>query len=134
MGTGLFASDHLYCWGEVAWEGRGIAGLDPYAITISHDDANGTLTLSGGQTLSIAPPTCPGDGTVPVYSGEAPAKAGSENGVLMSFAHGHGNAGKCNAHFSYDHQGSYGDKHRRSLFATMYAIIKIAQQAQWHQQ
>ena len=53
-------------------------------------------------------------------------------GIALSFAHGHGNPGKCNEHFSYDHQGSYGDKHGRSLYASMYAIIKIAQQAQWH--
>jgi hypothetical protein len=49
----------------------------------------------------------------------------------MSFAHGQGNPGQCNEHFGYDHQGSYGDKHGRSL--TMYAIIKIAQQARWHE-
>lgn len=81
-----------------------------------------------GQRLTIADPDCPGDGTVPVYSGEAPGKTG----VAMSFAHGQGNSGACNAHFGYDHQGSYGDEHGRALFATMYAVIKIAQQAQWH--
>ncbi len=43
-----------------------------------------------------------------------------------------GNPGECNEHFGYDHQGSYGDKYQRSLYATMYAIVKIAQQAQWH--
>ncbi len=71
-------------------------------------------------------PDCPGDGTVPVYSGEAPGLAG----LAMSFAHGHGNPGRHNVRFCYDHQGSYGDD--RALYATMYAIIKIAQKAQWH--
>ena len=37
-----------------------------------------------------------------------------------------------NEHFGYDHQGSYGDEHGRPLYATMYAIVKIAQQAHWH--
>lgn len=134
FGTGLLAADDRYAWGEVAWEGVGIAGLDPYAIQVSEDDANGTLTLSTGQTLCIAPPDCPGDGTVPVFSGEAPAKAGIDKGVVMTFAHGQGKPGPCNAHFGYDHQESYGDEQQRSLFATMYAIVKIAQQAQWHKQ
>lgn len=50
----------------------------------------------------------------------------------MSFAHGQGNPGKSNEHFGYDHQASYGDEHGRSLYATMYAIIKIALKARWH--
>lgn len=132
--TGLLAADDRHAWGEVAWEGIGIAGLDPYAIKVSGDDANGTLTLSTGQSLRIAPPDCPGDGTVPVFSGEAPAKAGIDKGVVMTFAHGQGKPGPRNAHFGYDHQESYGDEQQRSLFATMYAIVKIAQQAQWHKQ
>ncbi|MGN5479805.1 hypothetical protein ACTMU2_31990 [Cupriavidus basilensis] len=48
----------------------------------------------------------------------------------MSFAHGQGNTGLHNAAFGYDHQGSYGDE--RALYATMFAIIKIARQANWH--
>lgn len=127
-GTGLLAGDNLYAWGEVAWEGAGVAALDADKITIRDDDHNGTLVTHTGQRLTIADPDCPGDGTVPVYSGEAPGKTG----VAMSFAHGQGNSGACNAHFGYDHQGSYGDEHGRALFATMYAVIKIAQQAQWH--
>ena len=128
LGTGLMASKNLFTWGEVVWEGKGVAGLDPQAIRIVKDDGNGTLSTDSGIELTIAGPDCPGDGTVPVYSGEAPGLAG----IAMSFAHGQGNAGRCNTHYSYDHQGSYGDKHRRSLYATMYAIVKIAQQAQWH--
>jgi hypothetical protein len=57
-----------------------------------------------------------------------PGKAG----IACRFAHGQDNPGTQNVYFGYDHQGSYADKHQRSLFATMYAIIKIAQQAQWH--
>lgn len=128
LGTGLMANKDLYTWGEVAWEGEGVASLDPKRIIIADDDGNGELKTTTGIKLTISEPDCPGDGTVPLYSGEAPGKAG----ITLSFAHGHGNPGKCNEHFSYDHQGSYGDKHKRSLYASMYAIIKIAQQAQWH--
>lgn len=125
---GLLASKNLFTWGEVAWEGQGVGSLDPEKIILGHDDGNGELKTTTGIKLAISEPDCPGDGTVPVYSGEAPGKAG----IALSFAHGHGNPGLCNEHFSYDHQGSYGDAHKRSLYASMYAIIKIAQQAQWH--
>lgn len=125
---GLLASKNLYTWGEVAWEGEGVSKLTPEQILIAKDDGNGELKTDTGIKLTIGDPNCPGDGTVPVYSGEAPGKAG----IALSFAHGHGNPGQCNEHFSYDHQGSYGDAHKRSLYASMYAIIKIAQQAQWH--
>jgi len=80
--------------------------------------------LGQSQLIDDPRPTAPG----PMYSGEAPGKAG----IAVSFAHGQGKPGKCNEHFGYDHQGSYGDEPKRSLYASMYAIIKIAQQAQWH--
>ena len=128
LDSGLMASKNLFTWGEVAWEGEGVYKLTPGQILIAADDGNGELKTASGIKLTIGEPDCPGDGTVPQPSGEAPGKAG----IALSFAHGHGNPGKCNEHFSYDHQGSYGDKHGRSLYASMYAIIKIAQQAQWH--
>lgn len=136
FGTGLnvplIASSpkNLFTWGEVVWEGEGLAVLDATQMGGNgfnfQDDGNGTLRLGNGKRLEIAKPDCPGDGTVPVYSGEAPGQAG----IAMSFAHGHGNPGRHNTRFCYDHQGSYGDD--RALYATMYAIIKIAQKAQWH--
>nr|WP_057924165.1 hypothetical protein [Burkholderia ambifaria] len=128
LGTGLLASMSRFSWGEVSWEGPGLESFDVIGGAITSDDGNGTLVTISGIKLTIGEPDCPGDGTVPVYSGEAPGKTG----IAMSFAHGHGNPGRCNAHFGYDHQGSYGDEHGRSLYATMYAIIKIAQQARWH--
>lgn len=136
FGTGLnipiIASSpkNLFTWGEVVWEGEGLEQLDPSQILSGgfdfKDDGNGELRLGNGKRLEIAKPDCPGDGTVPVYSGEAPGLAG----VAMTFAHGHGNPGQHNNRFCYDHQGSYGDD--RALYATMYAVIKIAQKAQWH--
>lgn len=128
LGTGVFASKNRFSWGEVSWEGRGLDGLEAVGVVIAIDDGNGTLKTTSGVKLTIGEPDCPGDGTVPVYSGEAPDEAG----IAMSFSHGQGHPGKSNEHFGYDHQGSYGDEHGRSLYATMYAIVKIAQQARWH--
>ena len=99
-------------------------------LAIVRDDGNGTLTTKDGVELAFSDPDCPGDGTVPMYSGAAPA---GKAGVEMVFAHGHeGHSGEHNQHFGYDHQDSYNDDQERSLYATMYAVIKIAQQAQWH--
>lgn len=128
FGTGLMAAKDRMTWGEVSWESNEILDLDTVAMTVLQDDGKGTLRTSKGTVLKIADPACPGDGTVPLYSGEAPGKAG----IAMSFAHGQGSPGQSNEYFCYDHQGSYGDTHRRSLFATMYAVVKIAQQATWH--
>ncbi|AZQ54979.1 hypothetical protein [Burkholderia cenocepacia] len=128
LGTGMLASTSRFAWGEVSWEGRGLDGIEAVGVTIASDDGNGTLKTTSGIKLTISEPDCPGDGTVPMYSGEAPGKVG----ITMSFSHGQGHPGKSNERFGYDHQGSYGDAHGRSLYATMYAIVKIAQQANWH--
>ncbi|CAM2172400.1 GPI inositol-deacylase [Paraburkholderia sacchari] len=128
FGTGLMEASDLLTWGEVAWEGAGVGSIEPSKIDISRDDGKGALITTSGVNLTISDPDCRGDGTVPSFSGAAPGKAG----IAGSFVHGQGNAGQCNEYFCYDHQGSYGDKHKRSLYATMYAIVKIAQQAQWH--
>jgi hypothetical protein len=124
----MMEAENLYTWGEIAWEGTGLSSLDPSQISVSHDDGKGTISTTSGVKLTFSEPDCPGDGTVPSCSGAAPGEAG----IAGSFAHGQGNPGQENEHFGYDHQGSYGDKYQRSLFATMYAIVKIAQQAQWH--
>ncbi|WP_454742934.1 hypothetical protein [Cupriavidus necator] len=128
FGTGLLASKHRFTWGEVAWEGTSVGVLRLSEIAIAIDDGNGTLRTTGGFTLTIGAPDCPGDGTMPSCSGAAPGKAG----IAQNFAHGQGNHGQHNLDFCYDHQGSYGDEYQRSLYATMFAVIKIAQKAQWH--
>lgn len=128
FGTGVLASKHRFSWGEVSWEGYGLDGIDATRVVIGSDDGNGMLVTTSGIKFTIGEPDCPGDGTVPMYSGEAPGKAG----IAMSFSHGQSNPGKSNQHFGYDHQGSYGDEYGRPLYATMYAIVKIAQQARWH--
>lgn len=128
FGTGVIASKDRFTWGEVAWEGAGIGALESKEFSIISDDGNGRLGTSSGLSLTIGEPDCPGDGTVPGPSGAAPGNAG----IALSFAHGQGNNGERNTGFGYDHQGSYGDKHLRSLYATMFAIIRMVQQVQWH--
>ncbi|WP_454764769.1 hypothetical protein [Cupriavidus campinensis] len=123
--AGLISDSHRFSWGDVVWEGRNITTED---LSIAHDDGNGTLRTKDGLKLEIAAPDSPGDGTVPVHSGKAPLKSN----IALGFAHGHGNPGSHNDHFGYDHQASYADKHQRSLYSTIFAIIKIAQQAKWH--
>jgi hypothetical protein len=127
--TGVMASENLFTWGEVAWEGKGASSLDIEQVTVANDDGKGTLKLAGNVKLTVSKPDCPGDGTVPRYSGAAP---GGKPGVQMIFAHGQDNPGKHNEKFCYDHQNSYADEHKRSLYASMYGIIKVAQLAQWH--
>ncbi|WP_029048426.1 hypothetical protein [Cupriavidus sp. amp6] len=127
LNTGLGAAKDRNSWGEVAWEGQGVGSISPDKLAIVADDGNGTLRTSGGIHLTVGKPDCPGDGTVPSYSGAAPGKAG----IAICFAHGQGNPGQHNTAFGYEHQGSYGDE--RALYATMYAIIKIAKQANWHE-
>ncbi|MBX9432483.1 hypothetical protein KY487_24980, partial [Ralstonia pseudosolanacearum] len=68
-----------------------------------------------------------GDGTVSVFSGEAPRDAG----VRASFRHGSDAEGSANeGHKGYEHQSSYNDP--RAQWAALYGIIRIAQSANWH--
>jgi hypothetical protein len=128
LGSGLMADKDRMAWGEVSWQINEVSDFDRATTIVVRDDGKGTLKTNQGSVLKIAGPECPGDGTVPLYSGEAPSKAG----IAMSFAHGQSSPWQNNEYFGYDHQGSYGDVHRRSLFATMYAVIKMAQLANWH--
>lgn len=128
LGTGLMSNSNLFSWGEVAWECMGARALDAEGLMVVSDDGNGALRTNKGLKLTIGAPDCPGDGTVPIYSGAAPGNAG----IAMLFSHGQGHRGAHNKHFGYAHQGSYGDEHQRSLFATMFAIIRMSKEAQWH--
>jgi len=127
LGSGLMAADNRCAWGTVSWIGQGVARHDPGTMQIELDDGNGRIRTSDGTSLHIADPESPGDGTVPIESAAAPAGRPS---VVMSFSHGHGRPGKWNRKFGYDHQDSYKDE--RALYASLYAIIKIAQDADWY--
>lgn len=76
-------------------------------ITLRHEDRR--IARSPRRLPS------PGDGTVPVASGAAPA----EIGVKAAFRQ-----------TGYEHQDSYNSEAAR--FATFYSIVKIAQKADWH--
>ena len=46
--------------------------------------------------------------------------------------HGQGNPGYHNEEFGFDHQNDYNDP--RALYASLYAIVKIAKNARWADQ
>jgi len=83
------------------------------------DDARGTLKVQAGArvlTLTLQPPTAPGDETVP-----ADRSAKQIAGKL--FVHGQ-TKGK-----SYEHQNSYADPD--VLTSLLYSIVQIAKTAKW---
>lgn len=128
---GVFGGNR-FTWGEVVWQGNIGSDFDPEAVVVAKDDGNGGMVLANGAKLAIADPDCPGDGTVPCYSGEAP---GGKAGVASFFRHGQSDnqdapRQEYNHDFGYDHQDSYNDD--RAVFATLYGIVKIAQKADWH--
>jgi hypothetical protein len=123
---GLFADSHRFAFGQVVWEGSGGSQVTLDAMLLG-DDQNGKIELANGVSLHIAKADASGDGTVPWQSGAAPE---GKTGVAMVFAHGQGCPGSHNDEFGYDHQEACNDD--RALYATLYAIIKIAQNAQWH--
>ncbi|HEX6735426.1 MAG TPA: hypothetical protein VF096_11495 [Azonexus sp.] len=127
LGTGLGAkNDNRFAFGQVIWEGKG-GGQVQHDSTPLDDDQNGEIKLSNGVELRIAAANASGDGTVPWQSGAAPADMA---GVEMIFSHGQSHPGAHNVEFGYDHQEAYNDP--RAVYATLYAIVKIAQNAKWH--
>ena len=125
--TGLLADDDRFAFGQVVWEGPGGGRVGPKTVLMS-DDQNGRIELVDGTRLRIAQADAPGDGTVPRQSGSAPA---GQAGVEMVFTHGQSGPGSHNEQFGYDHQDACNDE--RALYATLYDIIKIAQNAHWHE-
>ena len=129
FGTGAFNAKDCFAWGEVVWKTKHVITHAPpwgsESPIVEKDLHNGAIQFADGRKLEIAPPDTPGDGTVPESSGAAPGQAGA----LASFVHGQGHAGSHNDEFGYDHQDSYNDK--RTVFATLYSIVKIAQLADW---
>jgi hypothetical protein len=124
--TGLGADDHRFSFGQVVWEGQGGDQVQPNA-TIQRDDHNGKVELAHGIKLTIAEADAPGDGTVSWQSGAAPE---GKAGVELVFGHGQSHPGRHNAEFGYEHQEDYNDP--RALYATLYAIVKIVQNAHWY--
>ncbi|WP_261530221.1 esterase/lipase family protein [Burkholderia multivorans] len=135
--------EDLLAWGTVIWKGNIPAGVteeDLRAARLMHDSHSGTLRVHLDshnvtiefevQKVAKLPPgsnapnpekngIVPGDGTVPVWSAEAPARGaegGAGPGVQMVFVQG-----------GYVHQESY--NHPWARWALLYSIVQIAQDA-----
>jgi hypothetical protein len=101
------------------WDARNIKLPPVESWKLLSDDATGTLKVQAGTrvlTLTLQPPTAPGDETVP-----AARSAKLVHGKL--FVHGE-TKGK-----SYEHQDSYAD--RDVLASLLYSIVQIAKTAKW---
>jgi hypothetical protein len=133
----------LLAWGTVIWKGNippGVTEEELSAARFMHDSHRGTLRVHLDsrnvtiefevQKVAKLPPgsdapdpdkngIVPGDGTVPVWSAEAPAR-GAEGaaapGVQMVFDQG-----------GYVHQESY--NHPWARWALLYSIVQLAQDA-----
>ncbi len=106
-------------WWAHVWEGaipQGVTDADLRAATLKKDDGQGQLliTLQDGRdlTLTIAPASQPGDGTVPTPSGMAPQAEGVP----------------CFIQTGYDHQHAYVADNQLGLHTALYGIVKFAQQ------
>ncbi|MDB6141992.1 MAG: hypothetical protein JWP80_1036 [Pseudomonas sp.] len=98
---------------------------------LTDDDLESNIELNGTHNMTFGPMSYPGDGTVPVFSSAAPR---GESGVKGVFAHGE-NAGPFNNYCceglynkesGYDHQGAYGDALGRTLYATLYSLVRLS--------
>ena len=122
--------EKMHSWQDIIWQGD-VASIQQNGVT-ANDDGRGSYqskTASNGPTLT-APSngTGAGDGTVSVFSGEAPARAG----VKASFRHGSLGKGQYATAAGYNHQDSYNDP--RAQWACLYGILRIAQNANWSPQ
>ena len=101
------------------WDARNIRLPPVESWKLLSDDAMGTLKVQAGTrvlTLTLQPPTAPGDETVP-----AARSAKLITGKL--FVHGE-TKGR-----SYEHQNSYAD--RDVLASLLYSVVQIAKTAKW---
>ena len=104
----------------------------PTTLLILHKQAGKLGSKEDPIYLEFGKAEQAGDATVPETSGAAPA----DNGVTAIFRQG--NLGKGDYVATnrngkakgYDHQSSYVDA--RTQWATLYSIVKIAKDANWH--
>ncbi|MCL4627696.1 esterase/lipase family protein [Burkholderia multivorans] len=135
--------ESLLAWGTVIWKGNipeGVTEEELRSARFMHDSHSGTLRVHLDsrnvtiefevQKVAKLPPgndkpdpdkngIIPGDGTVPVWSAEAPARGvggGAAPGVQIAFDQG-----------GYVHQESY--NHPWARWALLYSIVQIAQDA-----
>ncbi|MFK0314569.1 esterase/lipase family protein [Pseudomonas sp. NPDC090233] len=124
-------SEKLITWGEITWESDWIGWEDLETLSITSDDYTGRIELGAGRIFSFAPKESPGDGTVPVISS---ASSRASPNVKGAFAHGINTlkhphackAGLYNKTAGYEHQNAYNDPDGRTLYATLYSIVRIS--------
>lgn len=128
-------SADLLTFGNVIWRGgipAGTTEADMLAAELVHDDLQGTVTISikghfvtlGAEDNSVLigadKGIIPGDGTVPVWSGESVARGlkpgldgGTAKGVRIAFEQA-----------GFDHQGCF--SHPWPRWAVLYSMVNIA--------
>lgn len=122
-------------WSEVHWDGPRLPPDQGFSrIQVQDDNGKERMRLNVDGTeisLNIAAKSGHGDETVPALSGMAPGLTE----VAGNFRQGDQGAGKYAAvnrkgqAEGYEHQGSYTDP--RAQWATLYGVVKIAQEAKW---
>lgn len=123
--------EKLITWGDIVWESDWVGWEDPQTLSITSDDYTGNIELGAGRKFTFGPKLTPGDGTVPVSSS---ASSRAFPNVRAAFAHGknsmeHPNAcrtGAYNRTAGYEHQNAYNDPDGRTLYATLYSIVRLS--------
>ncbi|MFJ4114786.1 esterase/lipase family protein [Pseudomonas sp. NPDC089758] len=122
----------LLTWSNISWTSDWIGWGDIKEFKITKDDSTGNIELDSGYKFSFGPKYSPGDGTVPVCSA---ASSRAFPTTRAAFAHGNNSTlypkvcrhGKFNNSSGYEHQNAYNDTKGRTLFATLYSIVRISQ-------
>lgn len=124
-------SPDLYTWGSIEWAAKSLAGLNVESAKLTGDNLDAQVQLNGMYSLEIGPKYYPGDGTVPAFSSSAPR---GKKEVKAAFAHGQNSdgmnqyckIGQFNNSKGYGHQDAYTDKSGRTLFATLYSLVRLS--------
>lgn len=124
-------SPDLYTWGTIEWAAKNLAGLNVESAKLTGDNLDAQVQLNGMYSLEIGPKFYPGDGTVPAFSSSAPR---GKKEVKAAFAHGQNSdglnqyckTGPFNNSKGYGHQDAYTDKSGRTLFATLYSLVRLS--------
>lgn len=124
-------SESLLTWGGLEWVSTDLTELNLESAKLTKDDRDAKIQLNDKYQLIVGNKYHPGDGTVPVYSSSAPR---GKPGVLGAFAHGQNSGalnryckeGAFNSTAGYGHQDAYTDKAGRTVYATLYSLIRLS--------
>ncbi|WP_336333406.1 hypothetical protein [Pseudomonas putida] len=122
----------LLTWSNITWTSDWIGWGDINEFRITKDDSTGSIELDAGYKFTFGPKYSPGDGTVPVFSA---ANSRAFKSTRAAFAHGNNSTlnpedcrqGTYNNSSGYEHQNAYNDTKGRTLFATLYSIVRVSQ-------